>query len=73
MAQPLRMCAVCRQRIEKNCLSRYIMQADENGEPRLMADPKQNMPGRGLYVCQKVECQKKFFSRKMGKKNLKKG
>ncbi len=73
MAQPVRMCVLCRERMEKKLLTRYITRVDEKGESCFVQDPRHTMPGRGLYVCQKMECQKKFPSFRLKKKGIKKG
>lgn len=54
---PLRMCIVCRERLPKGELSRYVRAKVGN---RLAKDDKQTHPGRGYYVCHRDECRKRF-------------
>ena len=54
---PQRMCAICRERLPKSELSRYVRTG--KGEPHL-PDPDKNQPGRGIYVCDREECRKRF-------------
>ncbi len=59
---PIRMCIVCRRRLFKNELNRYVCTRTSAGEVTLQPDPEQLLPGRGLYVCSQSECQKRFFT-----------
>lgn len=52
---PMRMCAICRRRSPKRELDRYVRTPDG---PAL--DPKQVMPGRGMYLCQDPACREKW-------------
>ncbi len=52
MAEPLRMCAGCRERAPKKALIR-IVRTPEGG---LLLDAKEKAPGRGAYLCRKAEC-----------------
>ena len=54
---PVRMCVICRERAAKTELSRYVR--TEKGHPPL-PDPDQKEPGRGVYVCGRDECRKRF-------------
>ncbi len=54
---PLRMCVVCRERKAKGELSRYI-RGGKGSHP--VSDPDQKLPGRGMYVCDREECRKRF-------------
>lgn len=57
---PVRTCCICRRRLPKAELLRHVR--SENGnEPKLVADPKGRMPGRGLYVCDQAECRERFL------------
>lgn len=55
-----RMCAVCRGRFPKTELSRHAPAPDDEGIEKLQADPKQVLPGRGIYVCSNPECVDRF-------------
>lgn len=55
MAEPLRMCAGCRERAPKKTLIRIVRTPD--GE--LILDARDKAPGRGAYICRKAECLKK--------------
>ncbi len=52
MAKPQRMCVVCREMKEKDCLIRVVRNKD--GEFAL--DPSGKKPGRGAYVCRSESC-----------------
>lgn len=56
---PVRMCVVCRERRPKAELSRYVR--SEKGQPPVF-DPESKMPGRGMYVCDREDCRKRFES-----------
>ena len=61
-AGPVRMCCMCRRRLPKAELSRYVR--DKNGDPGGFApDPAFRLPGRGLYVCGQDECRERFLRR----------
>ena len=62
MAVPLRTCLICRQRAEKKSLYRLVRIGVE-----LFYDNKHRAPGRGYYICQKVECLGRFLE---GKRRL---
>lgn len=55
MAEPLRMCAGCRERAPKKSLIRIVR--TPGGE--LILDARDKAPGRGAYICRKAECLKK--------------
>lgn len=55
MAEPLRMCAGCRERAPKKELIRVVRTPD--GE--VILDAKAKAPGRGAYICRRAECLKK--------------
>ncbi len=55
MAEPLRMCAGCRERAPKKELIR-VVRTPEGG---LLLDAKEKASGRGAYLCRKAECLKK--------------
>lgn len=52
---PIRMCAMCRKRMPKATLARFVAR---EGIP--LADPRQILPGRGSYLCSSPECVKRF-------------
>ena len=52
MADPMRMCAGCRERAPKKQLVRVVR--TPTGE--LLLDAKDKAPGRGAYLCRSVEC-----------------
>ncbi len=56
---PQRMCAVCRVRHAKRDLARFVLY---EGQPE--PDPRQALPGRGIYVCAKPECRERFGKNK---------
>lgn len=55
MADPMRMCAGCRERALKKTLIRVVR--TPGGD--LLLDAKDKAPGRGAYICRKTECLKK--------------
>lgn len=55
MAEPLRMCAGCRERAPKKSLIRIV----RTPEGELILDARDKAPGRGAYICRKTECLKK--------------
>ncbi len=55
---PQRMCIVCRTRLPKNDLFRYVCQRNGQDRPALEFDPQQILPGRGFYVCSDPGCQR---------------
>ena len=55
MAEPLRMCAGCRERAPKKSLIRVVR--TPSGE--LLLDAKGKASGRGAYICRKPDCFKK--------------
>lgn len=55
MAEPLRMCAGCRERAPKKSLIRVV----RTPEGELLLDARDKAPGRGAYICRKAECLKK--------------
>lgn len=55
MAEPLRMCAGCRERAPKKTLIRIV----RTPEGKLILDARDKAPGRGAYICRKAECLKK--------------
>ena len=52
MAEPIRMCLGCRQRMPKRTLIRLVAPA----EGPISVDRTGKQPGRGAYVCPKREC-----------------
>ena len=55
MADPMRMCAGCRERAPKKELIRVVR--TPTGE--LLLDARDKAPGRGAYICKKAECLRK--------------
>ena len=55
MADPMRMCAGCRERAPKKELIRVV----RTPEGRLLLDARDKAPGRGAYICRKTECLQK--------------
>ncbi len=60
---PIRMCKVCRKKVSKNLLSRYVKINSNDTYAtfgNMILDKEKNMAGRGFYVCNNSECQEKF-------------
>jgi hypothetical protein len=55
---PQRMCCICRTRMPKYNLQRYVCRRDDHGRLTLKFDPQQNLPGRGFYLCSDPGCQR---------------
>ena len=55
MADPMRMCAGCRERAPKKELIRVVRTPDG----ALLLDAREKAPGRGAYICRKAECLQK--------------
>ncbi len=55
MADPIRMCAGCRERAPKKELIRVVR--TPTGE--LLLDARDKASGRGAYICRRPECLKK--------------
>lgn len=55
MADPMRMCAGCRERAPKRELIR-VVRTPEGG---LLLDARDKAPGRGAYICRRTECLQK--------------
>ncbi|MDR2893356.1 MAG: DUF448 domain-containing protein [Deltaproteobacteria bacterium] len=55
---PMRMCLVCRKRFPKSELTRFVF---TDGLPQ--EDAKQNLAGRGYYVCADGGCREKWLRR----------
>jgi len=64
---PERMCCVCRRRLPKAQLERYVRAGGEGAEA-FTPDPRKILPGRGLYVCGREECRERFLRRGVGRK-----
>lgn len=73
--EPVRMCVVCRQRLPKEELERYVRPAAApDGEPDgPVPDPDKIMPGRGYYVCVQDRCRELFPKVARGLMNKRKG
>ena len=61
-AGPVRMCCMCRRRLPKAELTRYVRDKDKDAGG-LTPDPAFRLPGRGLYVCGQDECRERFLRR----------
>ena len=55
MAEPIRMCAGCRERAPKKDLIRVV----RTPEGELILDARNKAPGRGAYICRKTDCLRK--------------
>ena len=55
MAEPLRMCAGCREHIAKKELIRVV----KTPEGTLLLDAVGKASGRGAYICRKMQCLEK--------------
>jgi len=55
MAEPIRMCAGCREHFPKKQLIR-VVRTPEGG---LILDAKDKASGRGAYLCRSMDCLKK--------------
>ena len=60
-ANPLRMCVVCRNMMEKKELMRIVRGPEGN----FFFDPTHKANGRGAYVCNKPECMEKCLKKKL--------
>ena len=61
---PIRSCIICRQRMPKHALRRYVCPApgdvrNAHGLNALVPDLDQVLPGRGFYVCNNPLCCEK--------------
>ena len=58
------MCVICRSRLPKQSLTRYVRPLPGDGESAgpngLVADSGQILPGRGVYVCENECCRERF-------------
>jgi len=59
MALPMRSCVVCRKKLEKESLNRYVWCGQKP-----VLDEEQIMPGRGAYCCQREKCTTHFLQQK---------
>lgn len=50
---PVRMCAVCRRRLPKHVLTRFVRSKTDEA---LMLDTHKILQGRGVYVCADPKC-----------------
>jgi len=57
--KPERMCVICRRRFLKKELNRYVIRF-KHDKAMLDPDPEQQLAGRGFYLCQDPDCQKRF-------------
>ncbi|MFO8030923.1 MAG: DUF448 domain-containing protein [Desulfohalobiaceae bacterium] len=55
---PYRTCIICRQKLPKSTMQRFVCGQEEQGYS-LLQDTSQTKPGRGFYVCSE-ECQAKL-------------
>ena len=59
---PVRSCAACRGRFDKQELLRWVV----DGEGCAVPDPRGRARGRGAYVCRREECWERLRKRKGG-------
>ncbi len=59
--RPVRMCAVCRERKDKDELLRITKTSDGG----ICVDISGKMPGRGAYICKSGECIKNAQKRRV--------
>lgn len=64
---PIRMCVICRRRAPKAALTRFTAVSNPAGP---VPDPKQQAPGRGMYICDEPRCRE-AFSRRSAKRKVK--
>ena len=64
---PMRTCAGCRQKKEKNCLIRIVR--GENGQ--IAVDTSAVRNGRGAYLCRQRSCLEKAYRKKSLQRSLK--
>ncbi len=53
---PIRMCVICKERLPKSALSRFVSREGAFA----LADPRQVLPGRGSYCCLSPSCRSRF-------------
>lgn len=58
--QPERMCAVCRNKAQKQNLIRIV----KNKNNEIFIDESHKKSGRGMYVCKNADCVSKAFKTK---------
>ncbi|WP_461211131.1 YlxR family protein [Desulfocurvus sp. DL9XJH121] len=58
---PIRMCVICRKRLPKHEMTRYVCPVEAGGP---MRDEKQILPGRGFYVCDDRACVERIATYK---------
>ncbi|WP_041916244.1 YlxR family protein [Desulfocapsa sulfexigens] len=58
---PVRTCIICRKKVAKDMLHRYVWQFKE---ATAVLDRQQRMSGRGVYCCKEGKCVEKFSSPK---------
>ncbi|MDL2271560.1 YlxR family protein [Desulfovibrio sp. OttesenSCG-928-I05] len=54
---PARMCVICRKRFPKGDILRFV---SPEGSASPVPDPRQVLPGRGMYVCPDDTCRERF-------------
>lgn len=54
---PMRTCVICRQKLEKRHLIRFVSTPDG-----VFLDPTGKSDGRGAYVCDQIECRQRVLS-----------
>jgi hypothetical protein len=57
---PMRTCVICRQKLEKRRLTRFVSTPDG-----IFLDSTGKSDGRGAYVCDQVECREGMLSSKV--------
>lgn len=58
---PLRMCIACREMKEKSQLLKIV----KTKEGTITVDPSGKLAGRGAYICNNLECNKKLHKQKL--------
>ena len=58
--EPERMCCICRRKLPKKELARFVCRTDEQGTKHLHPDPGKTLDGRGFYLCSSQGCRDKL-------------
>ncbi len=67
------MCRVCRKKVSKKLLNRYVRKSEKAYETyatfgNMILDEENKLQGRGYYVCNNEECKEKFQKIKLKNK-----
>jgi predicted RNA-binding protein YlxR (DUF448 family) len=65
MTEPLRTCCSCGNKEPKHSLQRFVWKNE-----MVEADPRQVMPGRGVYCCKNEQCFRLLLDKKKKWKRL---